>query len=63
MGYKWSRLDAPGIKIYLSHPILDLGESPNNWPSGVIRNGSQYENTRKDENFSEQIVLIGLQVV
>ena len=62
MGYKWSSLDAPGSKIHLSYPNLELGESLNNWSSGVIRNGSQYE-TGKDGKFSQQNVLKGLQVV
>ena len=26
MGCKWSSLNAPGIKIHLSHPIMELGE-------------------------------------
>ena len=62
-GCNWCSLDTPCIKIHLSHPILDLGESPNNWPSGVIRNGSQYENARKDGKFSQQNVLKGQQMV
>ena len=40
---KLSSLNAPGIEIYLWHPILVLGVSPlpmHYWPFGVIRNGS-----------------------
>ena len=41
MGSIWSSLDTPGIRIHLSHPILELGEFPfpHYWPSGVIRIG------------------------
>ena len=28
MGYKWPGLNAPGIKIHLSHSFLGLGEFP-----------------------------------
>ena len=28
MGYKCTSLNAPGIKIHLCHPILELGELP-----------------------------------
>ena len=58
MGSIWSRLDTLGIRIHLSHPILELGELPNNWPS-VIRNGSPVW----DGNFSEQNGLDGFQMV
>ena len=42
MGWNGSSLNAPGIKIHLSHPILELCEIHFSyyWPSGVIRNGS-----------------------
>ena len=48
MGFKWSNLNPPGTDTPLSHPYWKLQEFPfsHNWPSGVIRMGSQYESEK-----------------
>ena len=47
-GCKWSSLKAPGTETPLSRPYWKLEEFPfsHNWPSGVIRMGSQYESEK-----------------
>ena len=64
MGCKWSNLNPPGTETPLSHPYWKLQEFPfsHNWPSGVIRMGSQYE-SEKVWKCSEWIWLNGLQMV
>ena len=63
-GCKWSSLKAPGTETPLSGPYWKLEEFPfsHNWPSGVIRMGSQYE-SEKVGKISEQKWLKGLQMV
>ena len=63
-GCNWSSLKAPGTETPLSHPYWKLEEFPfsHNWPSGVIRMGSQYEG-EKVEKFGEQDWLKGLQML
>ena len=48
MGCKWPNLNPQGTENPLSHPYWKLQEFPfsHNWPSGVIRMGSQYESEK-----------------
>ena len=55
MGCKWPSLDAPGIRFHLSHPILELGETPNNWPSGGNKKWLPSMKMKKMENFHNKL--------
>ena len=53
LDWKYSSMNAPGIKIHLCHPIQKLGDSPIIGPLGYKEMAPQYGG-KKDGKISEQ---------